>query len=109
MELRYMGFDQKLSTRTYKFDGVASGQPTLHFVVTADLAMFLANRIGIQEGPTLCAHKLSAETEPAEGTSLILTNDDLRAHASARTLAEERKAEARRTGVRRRPPTPSEA
>ena len=29
----------------------------------------------------------------------ILTNDDLRAHASARTLAEARKAEARRHGV----------
>ena len=60
MELRYMGFDQKQNTRTYKFDGVANGQPTVHFVVTADLALFLANRIGIQEGPTLCAHKLSS-------------------------------------------------
>ena len=58
MELRYLGFDQKQNTRTYKFDGVANGQPTVHFVVTADLALFLANRIGIQEGPTLCANKL---------------------------------------------------
>src|ERR1035438_9507829 len=44
--------------------------------------LFLANRIGIQEGPTLCAHKLSSAAEPASGTSLELTNDDLRAHAS---------------------------
>jgi hypothetical protein len=111
MELRYMGFDQKQNTRTYKFDGVANGQPTVHFAVTADLALFLANRIGIQEGPTLCAHKLSSSTpEPATDTSLVLTNDDLRAHANARSMAEARKAEARRMGPRRRPPVipPSE-
>src|ERR1017187_4055712 len=52
MELRYMGFEQNRNTRTYKFDGVANGQPTVHFAVTADLALFLLNRIGIQEGPT---------------------------------------------------------
>ncbi len=58
MELRYLGFDQKQNTRQYKFDGVATGQPTLHYVVTADLALFREHRIGIQEGPSLCAHKL---------------------------------------------------
>jgi hypothetical protein len=109
MELRYMGFDQKQNTRTYKFDGVASGQPTVHYAVTADLTLFLANRIGIQEGPTLCAHKLSASPEPAADASLELTNDDLRAHASARSMAEARKAEARRMGPRRRPPAPPPA
>jgi len=106
MELRYLGFDQKQNTRTYKFDGVANGQPTVHFVVTADLALFLANRIGIQEGPTLCAHKLSTSPESFGDANLELTNDDLRAHASARTMAEARKAEARRMGPRRRPPVP---
>src|ERR1019366_9928429 len=106
MELRYLGFDQKQNTRTYKFDGVANGHPTVHFAVTADLALFLANRIGIQEGPTLCAHKLSATPETATDTNLELTNDDLRAHASARSMAEARKAEARRMGPRRRPPVP---
>ena len=104
MELRYMGFEQNRNTRTYKFDGVANGRPTLHFVVTADLALFLVNRIGIQEGPTLCAHKLSSAPEPATDTNLELTNDDLRAHASARSMAEARKAEMRRMGPRRRPP-----
>ena len=106
MELRYMGFDQKQNTRTYKFDGVANGQAPVHYMVTADLALFLANRIGIQEGPTLCAHKLSSAPEPAAGASLVLTNDDPRAHASARSMAEARKAEARRMGPRRRPPVP---
>jgi hypothetical protein len=109
MELRYMGFEQNRNTRTYKFDGVANGRPPVRFAVTADLALFLANRIGIQEGPTLCAHKLSASPEPSIDTILVLTNDDLRAHASARTLAEARKAEARRMGPRRRPPAPPPA
>ena len=77
MELRYLGFDQKQNTRTYKFDGVANGQPTLHFLVTADLALFLAHRIGIQEGPTLCANKLSSASEPVTDGNLELTNDDL--------------------------------
>ena len=106
MELRYLGFEQKQNTRNYRFDGVASGQPTVHFVITADLALFLANRIGIQEGPTLCAHKLSTTPELSTETRWELTNDDLRAHASARSMAEARKAEARRMGPRRRPPVP---
>jgi hypothetical protein len=124
MELRYLGFDQKQNTRTYKFDGLANGRPAVHFVVTADLALFLANRIGIQEGPTLCARKLSSTPEPApdthpesttpdstnvESTNLELTNDDLRAHVSARSMAEARKAEARRMGPRRRSPIPPPA
>jgi len=108
MELRYLGFDQKQNTRQYKFDGVANGQPTLHFVVTADLALFLAHRIGIQEGPSLCAHKLSAAQQAATEVKLELTNEDLRAHADARSMAEARKAEARRVGVRRRPPSESQ-
>jgi hypothetical protein len=106
MELRYMGFVQNQNTRTYRFDGMVSGQEPLHFAVTADLALFLANRIGIQEGPTLCAHKLSAAPATETGATLILTGDDLRAHATARTAAETRKIEARRTGSRRRPSVP---
>src|SRR4029453_13249645 len=106
MELRFLGFDQKQITGTYKFDGVANGQPTVHFVVTADLALFLANRIGIQEGPTLCAHKLSTSPGSFGDANLELTNDHLRAPPRGRTMAEARKAEARRMGPRRRPPVP---
>ena len=104
MELRYLGFDQKQNTRQYKFDGFANGQATLHYVVTADLTLFREHRIGIQEGPTLCANKLSFAQQAATEIKLELTSDDLRAHADARTQAEARKAEARRVGVRRRPP-----
>lgn len=103
MELRYLGFDQKQNTRQYKFDSVVNGQPTLHYVVTADLALFREHHIGIQEGPSLCAHKLTSAQQASTEVKLELTGDDLRAHADARSLAEARKAELRRVGVRRRP------
>ena len=103
MELRYLGFDQKQNTRAYRFDGLTKGEPTIHFVVTADLDMFLKNRIGIQEGPSLCAHKLASDAQTPRLQNLELTNDDLRALADARAAADARKAELRRSGPRRRP------
>lgn len=103
MELRYLGFDQKQNTRAYRFDGMTKGEPTMHFVVTADLAMFLRRRIGIQEGPSLCAHKLASETRAPNQSNVELTDDDLRALADARAAADARKAELRRNAPRRRP------
>jgi len=103
MELRYMGFDQQQNTRTYKFDGFTKGEATVHFVVTADLRLFLEHRIGIQEGPTLCARKIGADPHPSIDVAIVLTAADLRAHADARALADARKAESRRPGPRRRP------
>jgi hypothetical protein len=103
MELRYLGFDQKQNTRAYRFDGLTKGEPTIHFVVTADMAMFLKHRIGIQEGPSLCVHKLASDAQTPRLANLELTNDDLRALADARAAADARKAELRRSGPRRRP------
>lgn len=102
MELRYMGFDQNQNKRAYRFDGLAKGEATMHFVVTADMALFLAHHIAIQEGPSLCAHKITADPGAAGQPAFELTGDDLQAHADARALAEARKAEARRSGPRRR-------
>ena len=103
MELRYLGFDQTQNTRAYRFEGLAKGEPTLHYVVTADLAMFLQHRIGIQEGPGLCARKLAADAQTPPVENIELTNDDLRAMVDARAVADARKAELRRSGPRRRP------
>ena len=61
MELRYMGFDQHGNMRAYKFDSVEKGQAIARLVVTADLTLFLKHHINIQEGPDLCARKLSAD------------------------------------------------
>jgi len=54
MEFRYLGFEQLQNSRAYRFDGVAKGEATRRFVVTANMALFLTYRIGIQEGPSLC-------------------------------------------------------
>jgi hypothetical protein len=105
MELRYLGFDQTHNTRAYRFEGLTKGEPTLHFVVTADLAIFLKHRIGIQEGPGLCARKLASDAQTPRPENFELTNDDLRAMVDARAVADARKAEMRRSGPRRRPST----
>jgi len=102
MELRYMGFDQAQNTRAYRFKGIANGEPAAYFIITADLALFLANRISIQEGPGLCAHKLAADLLSALPGNHQLTNADMIAHTDARALIEARKAESRKNGVRRR-------
>ena len=103
MELRYLGFDQTLNTRAYRFEGLNKGEPPVHLVVTADLAMFLKHRIGIQEGPGLCARKLASDAQSPRLENVELTNDDLRAVVDARAVADARKAELRRSGPRRRP------
>jgi len=104
MELRYRGFEQKQNTRSYRFDRIENGEPTIQFTITADLALFLKHRIGIQEGPGLCAHKLAADLDHPQGGDHELTDEDLQAYATDRAAAEARKAESRRIGVRRRNP-----
>ena len=103
MDLRYMGFQQERNRRSYRFDGLEKGQPTLHFVVTADLGLFLANRVAIQDGPSLCALKIAADSRTPCELNHELTTEDLRAHADARAEADARRAATRRSGPRRKP------
>ena len=63
--LRYVGFDQVASIRSYKFERTAMGEETEMFVVTTDLTLFAKHHVGIQEGPTLCLHLLTAELATA--------------------------------------------
>lgn len=105
MELRYMGFEQKHGARSYRFDGVTRGAPTVQYVITADLALFLKHHVGIQEGPNLCARKLATDLAQLQAGEHVLTNEDLLEYARARDEAEERRA-AKRAGFRRRPPAP---
>ena len=102
MQLRYMGFDQIKAVRTYRFDSIEERVPTVRYIVTADLTLFQKHRVGIQEGPSLCARKLTASLAP-EQTEQQLTNDDFVAYVTARTDAEARRLAARKPGVRRRP------
>jgi hypothetical protein len=107
MELRYLGFSQLQNERAYRFDVTEAGHATRQLIVTVDLGLFRVHQVGIQEGPDLCARKLAADLEGcAEGTHTMagsheLTNEDLRAYASARDGEEARKAGSRKGGVRR--------
>jgi len=100
VEIRYLGFDQKMNTRTYRFKGVVGRDPALYFLVNADISLFLLHRIGIQEGPSLCAKKLASDLLNPAADSHELTSDDLRAYVNARALADKERAESRRRGAR---------
>jgi len=108
MQLRYLGFDQLQNARAFRFDIMNKGEVTRQAIVTADLSLFLEHHVGIQDGPTLCASKLSADIENSVEGTHTLTGDDIRAHAEARATAEAKRAEARRN-THRRPAAPSSA
>ena len=103
MELRYLGFEQLQNARGYRFDVMTKGEPTRQFTVTVDLALFRAHRVGIQEGPSLCARKLSADLEQSAEGAHELTTEDMRAYGDARDAAEARRIESR-NGTRRPKP-----
>ena len=82
---------------------------TRQFVVTVDLRLFRTHRVGIQEGPSLCAHKLLRDLENSSEGAHELTTEDLRAFAEARATEEARRTEARKGGAHRsKPPDTSQ-
>lgn len=101
MDIRYMGFEQQKNARAFRFDVVVKGQPNKRCVVTADLSLFLRNRVALQEGPTLSANKLTIDLENNLDGEHELTEQDLQRHTEARLQAEATRAE-KRGG--RRPP-----
>jgi len=107
MQLRYLGFDQTRNARVFRFDIIVKGEATKQATVTVDLALFLTHHVGIQDGPTLCATKLSSDLEASVEGDHVLTAEDIRAHAQARSDADAKRAEARRSSYRR--PTPPAA
>src|SRR5579872_6626752 len=108
MELRYMGFLQSQNKRVYQFDCAAAGKSTLHFKVSVDMVLFLQHRVGIREGPALCARKLNADLEGLQEGDHELTTEDLVAYTTGRAAAEARKAESRKPGPNRRKPDPGQ-
>jgi len=92
LDLRYMGFDQAKDVRRYRFDAILGGKLKRRFVVVADMALFRKHHIAVQDGPTLCLHKLMSGLETApESSRYELGNDDLLAHAEAQATAASRK------------------
>ena len=102
MQVRYLGFDQQQNARSYRFEVTEEGQPTKRFTVNADMALFLAHRVSIQEGPTLAASKLTVALGRNFDGVYELTLEDLRSYVNARSIAEAQRAE-RRKPSRHRP------
>ena len=102
MDIRYLGFEQRQNARLYRFDICADGRPIKQVSVTADMAVFRTNNVGIQEGPTLSGHKLTADLDRGWEGDHELTDADVRAYADAKALADAQRAGSRKT-PRRRP------
>ncbi len=96
MEIRYLGFDQTENSRVYRFDVRTDGLLTRQVSVTADIAVFRNHSVGIQEGPSLSANKLTADLERGWEGEHELTAADVRAHRDAKALADAQRAGARK-------------
>jgi hypothetical protein len=107
MEIRYLGFEQRENSRVYRFDVRSDGRPTQEVSVTADMALFRAHRVGIQDGPVLSGNKLTADLERGQEGDHELTAADVRDYAHTKALAEAQRAESRKSS-RRRPTMPAE-
>jgi hypothetical protein len=101
MELRYLGFEQLQNARAYRFEVIAKGASTAQAVVLADMGLFLKHRVGIQDGPSLCAARLTADLERNIVGDHTLTAEDLRGLAESRVAAEAKRLEVRRMAGRR--------
>jgi len=87
--LRYTGFEQIGSVRTYLFNRVVIGQKSTPMVVTAEIPMFLKHHVSIQDGPALCLYVLSSdiskpEAASADGPSREVTEEDIVAYLATK-------------------------
>jgi hypothetical protein len=90
MQLQYIGFTQTENTREYIFHGLVHGETTRVFVMSADMALFLKHRVGVQEGPVLCLRTLTAELGAQDQTQppplslhRVITDHDMAVYMAA--------------------------
>jgi hypothetical protein len=67
-----------------RFAVVIKGVTTIQAVVTAEMALFLKYRVGIQDGPSLRASRLTADLEQNVHGGHVLTAEDFRAFSERR-------------------------
>lgn len=95
-QVRYIGFEQRDSLRTYRFEQLDSGgQHSGNFTITADLGLFSKYHVGIQDGPAICLHLVTAELARLDGAgettwNRLLTDQDMQAHVASRPAPRER-------------------
>ena len=96
MEIRYIGFEQKQSSRVYRFEVRTEGRLTKQVTVTTDIAVFRNQSVGTQEGPLLSGNKLIADLERGWEGEHELTGGDLRAYTDAKAVADAQRVGARK-------------
>jgi cold shock CspA family protein len=89
--LRYMGFQQVGSIRSYNFESQSRGEQRSAFTVNGDLELFAKHRVGLQEGPGICLHRLAAEADlPGAGAATpfqcSLTDREMLAYLASRPV-----------------------
>jgi hypothetical protein len=89
--IRYMGFEQAGSMRSYRFERLTPGEQKARFSVNADLGLFVKHHVGIQEGPALCLHLLEKELDVAgvaarTSFQYSLTDREMLAHLASRPV-----------------------
>ena len=86
--LRYVGFEQIRTIRTYRFERTSLGEQTEIFAVNTDIALFTKYHVAIQEGPSLCLRLLTVGLEGAGVGSLerSLTEQDILTHVASRAI-----------------------
>ena len=96
MEIRYLGFEQRQNSRVYRFDVRVDKRLTKEVSISADLSIFRNHRVGIQEGPSLCGNKLTADLERGWEGEHELTAADVQAFSDSKALADAQRAGARK-------------
>jgi len=90
------GFTQESGFRVFAFSRVELAAPRIEHTVRADLSLSRKYGIQMQELPLLCRSLLERGDEAGNASTLIFTEDAMRACASERTAAKELAASKRR-------------
>ena len=99
-EIRYQGFEQTHSVRSFRFQAWRSGEENEEAIVTVDLALFRRHGIGLQEGPGICLRFVEAEFAESGVTGKViwtraLSDEDILVHrAEQKTSKSSRKKRA---------------
>jgi hypothetical protein len=108
VRLRFMGFEQKGTSRDYRFDQVSVSGDSIRLNVTVPMALFTKYHVSIQDGPALCLQVLNAEPAPASSEGDLqrawsVTDSDVQTFADIHKVSP---ASHRNRQTKARPPAP---
>jgi hypothetical protein len=96
LQIRYVGFDHLNASRAFHFDVLSESGAKTRYTVEADLRLFPQHGVVVQEGPALCARKLSFNLANGITERHELTTDDLRSHVLLSAAKQQQRASAKR-------------